>query len=88
MSRTVEFHRLESYRPSNHIENATVHVSFDTKQHGILQIEYRKNGGLDQLTNEPDLYMFREQDQEYIEAACAIAWRMVFETPAMTDRFK
>jgi len=88
MTLTVEFHRLEGYRTASHVQGPKVHVSFKTKQYGILQVEFSKDSGLQELTNEPDLYLFREKDQAYIEEAAAIAWKMVFDTSAAKHRFE
>lgn len=84
---TVEFHRLEEYGFNNHIRNSFVCVSFHTDRHGILQIEYGTNG-IAQIDQEPDLHMFREEEQAYIVRASAIVYRMVQDTPAMTERFE
>jgi len=89
MSRTVEFHRLEGYRQLfSRDGRPMVYISFQTQQHGILQVEYRKDKGLQELRNEPDLYMFTQKDQNYIKNISEIVWRIVHDPPAAKDRFE
>lgn len=85
----LTFHRLETYelREDGPTNERSVICSFKTTRFGYLQIGFNE-GGLYELSNEPDLNMFRGADERYIESALAIAWRMVFDAPAQTDRFK
>ena len=89
MSRTVEFHRLEDYTDPRKSFSVMpeVTVSFDTKQHGYLQIKC-DGEGLNQISHEPDLHMFKRADQRYIERVAHIVFRMVYDAPAATDRFE
>lgn len=87
--RNVEFHRLEGYELREHGRptSGSVLCSFETERFGYLQVGFDE-GGVYQLDQEPDLNMFTQAQQDYIECALAIAWRMVFDTPAATDRFE
>lgn len=87
--RNVNFHRIESYELQEHgpTSERSIICSFNTQRHGFLQIAFDE-GGMYQLKNEPDLNMFRDSDRKYIENSLAIAWRMVFDTPAKTERFE
>ena len=85
----INFHRVEEYelREQGPTNERSVVCSFKTNRFGYLQIGFDE-GGLYELTNEPDLNMFRGADKNYIESALAIAWRMIFESPAKTERFE
>lgn len=85
----VNFHQVEEYELREHgaTGERSVVCSFKTRRFGYLQVGFDE-GGVYELTNEPDLNMFRRADKNYIESALAIAWRMVFESPVATDRFQ
>jgi len=86
---SINFHQVEEYELREHgaTNERSVICSFKTRRFGYLQVGYDE-GGIYELTNEPDLNMFRNSDKKYIESAAAIAWRMIFDTPAATDRFQ
>ncbi len=84
----VEFHQLEEYECKEHgpTNERSVLCTFYTKRFGYLQIGFDE-GGVYQLDQEPDLYMFTDSEKNYIENCLAIAWRIVFDAPAAKDRF-
>lgn len=86
---SVEFHRLEEWDDPRKAMSVEPYIfcSFETDRFGIFQVKY-KHGKLKQLENEPSIMMFSEKEQSYIWKVCAIVWRMVFDAPAATDRFK
>jgi hypothetical protein len=61
----------------------TVRCSFDTRQFGILQVEAARRGDrsitIKSLSDEPNLHLFTDDEQEYIQAVCTIVYRFVFE---------
>jgi|APHM01.1.fsa_nt_gi hypothetical protein len=76
MPDTIQIHRLEGYDTMYE----SVVVTFDTRQHGYFQIEY-DGEKLSQFKNEPNLMMFTDAERNYIECACALAHRIVFDSP-------
>lgn len=87
---SVKFHRVEDcVDDDNHIRyEKSIICSFKTERFGYLQLQYDEKNGVVELPNEPDLEMLRKQDRKYVENAVAIAWRMIFDAPAATDRFQ
>lgn len=87
MKETIEYNNLEGWIKSNHITDPIVTVSFQTRQHGYFQIECLESG-VREIDSEPDLYLFTDEEREYIEAIAMLVWRMVHDTPAMKERFE
>jgi hypothetical protein len=85
MSETVSFHRLESYG-GNELKSGRkkILVSFETRQYGFYQVGYRKAVSgeytVEQLNDEPNMMMFSDSEQKYIECVCALVHRMVFDS--------
>lgn len=86
---SVTFHRVEEYevRKQGPTNERSVVCSFKTNRFGYLQVGFDE-GGIYELTNEPDLNMFRGADKKFIENSMAIAWRMIFDAPAAKERFQ
>ena len=87
---SVSLHRLEEYTPYG---NSRRHVicSFSTKRFGYAQVKLKQledGWKFETLPQEPDFNMFRDRDIVKMELVSRIVWRMVFESPSMTDRFK
>lgn len=83
----VEFYQVEDYSSRYTAEPRRLVCSFDTERFGYLQVGF--NGSdVFELSNEPDLNMFRGRDRKYIESTLAIAWRMVFDVPSLKGRFE
>jgi hypothetical protein len=86
MSRTASFDRLEHYVDKNDLGSHEVRVTFDTRK-GKCQFSC---DGEDISTppREPDINMFSQEDQHYIETVCYIVYRMTFDAPAKFERFE
>lgn len=85
----ISFHRLEAYGylKGGHLQhNRYVRCSFETERFGYYQVDYADKK-LQGLVNEPDINAFTQEDQRRIERLCAIVYRMVYDVPAMKDRF-
>jgi hypothetical protein len=83
-------HRLEEYNNSQN-SNPMVICSFETSRFGYLQVQLSQLNEawkFESLRNEPDLQMFKTSDIHEMECISRIVWRMVYDTPAKTDRFK
>lgn len=88
---SVEFDKLEQYYHPANKKRISVICSFNTKQLGIVQVEYKQlNNGwkMKTLPNEPSLQMLSKKEQLTIEKICRIVWRLTHETPARKDRFE
>lgn len=96
---TTSFYRVEEYwmEGAEKTYGLDIICSFETRQHGYFKIgcrtthEQLKSGPgpeIEELDEEPSLHLLPESDQRYIERVTLIIWRMVFDTPAATDRFK
>jgi hypothetical protein len=87
---SVSLHRLEEY--SDHTEyRRHVLCSFSTERFGYAQVQLTQledGWKFETLPQEPDFNMFRDRDVVKMELVSRIVWRMVFESPSMTDRFK
>jgi len=90
MTETISFHRVEDFTvdkktsaPQYTVVNNRVLLSFETRQHGFYQVEYLDvddgDAKIKQLRNEPDLMMFTESEQYYIECVCAIVLRIIVD---------
>lgn len=89
---SVSLHRLEEYAGYDDGIRRNVLCSFKTERFGYAQVqltELENNGWkFETLPQEPDFNMFRDRDVVKMELVSRIVWRMVFESPSMTDRFK
>jgi hypothetical protein len=99
----ISFHRLESYllepqtgRAAHEKDVPDIICSFETKQYGYFKIgcsltvspEGKTQLELNELDEEPSLYLLTESAQAYVERVMYISWRMVYDVAAETDRFK
>lgn len=88
---TISFDRLEDYSHANW-NRRKITCTFETRQVGYLQVEIMElDDGFQcrTLPQEPTMRGFlSNKEQRYIEQICRIVWRMVFEVPAMTERFE
>lgn len=64
----------------------TIVLSFNTRQHGTLQVGYRDN--VVQFRDEPNLNIFTDADRNYIETTLMIASRMIKDSSAHKERFE
>jgi len=87
MGEHICFHRLEDYNLMPLLdrhpgERGEVIVSFETRQYGIYQIKYKRfgegKGRLKEMRDEPNLMLFSEKEQQYIESLCKIIFRLMF----------
>lgn len=86
---SITFDRLEEYGDASRAISAIPYVvcSFETNRFGYYQVQYSNEDGLTQLGQEPSLDMFTSKQIYKIRKICAIVYRMVYDVPAMTDRF-
>ena len=87
--RNVSFHGLAGWqepegRPRQRQTDAVVSCVFETKQCGYYEIAFGESK-LRQYKEEPDINIFTEEDQEYIEAICLIVWCITFTKGRKND---
>lgn len=84
MNSNISFHRLESWSDPLRTDGKSVLVSFDTRQHGYLQVEYRRESSgqetIKELRDEPDLMMLTDNERYCIKCLLHIVYRIVFES--------
>jgi hypothetical protein len=89
MNSNISFHRLESWSDNQRTDTKSVLVSFDTRQHGYLQVEYRREpsgrGAIKELRDEPDLMMLTDNERYCVECLLRIIYRIVFESGKPKD---
>lgn len=87
----VKFHQLEEYNDGTTIldisHEPSVLCTYKTKRFGYLQVIGYEDR-IAELDSEPSLHMLTDRDRKYIERTLRIAWRMVYEAPAMKSRFE
>jgi hypothetical protein len=98
MSEThISFHRLEEFQsdPNKHWA-VDIICSFETKQYGYFKVGCSLVGDsdgqpmleLEELEEEPSLYLLTERAQAYVKRVMYIVWRMIYDSSTATDRFK
>lgn len=83
-------HRLEEYSDNNK-QRRRVLCSFETERFGYAQFQltHLENGWkFETLPQEPDFNMYKDSDLTKIELLLRVVWKMVYDTPSKTDRFK
>jgi hypothetical protein len=84
MNSSISFHRLESWSDNQRNDTKSVLVSFETRQHGYLQVEYRREssgqGAIKELRDEPDLMMLTDDERYCVECLLHIVYRIVFDS--------
>jgi hypothetical protein len=94
----IEFHRLEEHDYDKVRPKPSIICSFETERFGYVQVRMRRmqdkyqgdvinTWKFETLAQEPDLNMFTDKQIHRMEKLTRIVWRMVYDAPAMKERF-
>lgn len=82
----ISFNRVERTGLQRGDRVETTVLSFETRQHGLLQVGYNDN--IVEFRDEPNLNVFTKRDREYIESVLLIVSEMIHNTSSHKERFR